>query len=261
MSLSANHARILSATGLLFRKRRIAVFNLTSSGPVGADEIFVSKLDPSGNFLWAKSYGGTDEDRGYSIAVDVKGNTYTTGYFRDIVDFDPGPGVFNLTSAGASDIFISKLDSSGNFIWAKRLGGGNGDIGASIAVDGTGNVYTTGAFIGTADFDPGPGVFNLTPVTPPFSDEVFVSKLDSSGNFVWAKSMGGPNTNDAGNSITVDATGNVYTTGHFADTADFDPGLGIFNLFPVWGMDIFISKLDALGNFIYAKNAGSQSRS
>src|SRR6185295_9735200 len=196
-------------------------YNLTTAG-VG--DIFISKLDASGNFLWAKQIGGTTYDYGYSIAVDSVGNVYTTGYFDDTADFDPGPGTYNLTTAGSADIFVSKLDNSGNFIWAKQMGATQADFGYAITVDVNGYVYTTGEFNGTVNFDPGPGIFNLISTYP----EIFISKLDASGDFVWAKQLGGTGE-DKGYSIAVDESGNVYSTGYFKDTADFDPGTGIYN--------------------------------
>ena len=69
--------------------------------------------------------GGTGYDEGYSIALDASGNVYTTGYFYRTADFDPATGTFNLASAGNYDILISKLDVSGNFVWAKAMGGAN----------------------------------------------------------------------------------------------------------------------------------------
>src|SRR5690606_3881992 len=117
-------------------------------------------------------------------------------------------GTYNLTTMGEEDIFISKLDSAGNFIWAKRIGGAFLDYSRSIAVDGSGNVYTTGGFIGTVDFDPGVGTYNLTSagIGDIFGD-IFIIKLDSSGNFIWAKRLGG-NSSDIGISVTVDVSGN-----------------------------------------------------
>jgi hypothetical protein len=126
---------------------------------VGEEDVFILKLDANGNFLWAKSFGGIEMDQGYSIAIDAEGNVYTTGYFIDTVDFDPGTGVTNLSAVGGKDIFILKLDPNGNFVWAKSFGGIEG-IG--IAIDGMGNVITTGYFSDTVDFDPGTGVMNLT---------------------------------------------------------------------------------------------------
>ena len=230
------------------------VANLTSASPdIGYSDIFISKLDASGNFVWAKAMGGPNYDYSYSIAIDGSGNVYTTGYFYGTSDFDPGAGVFNLNSGFDSDIFISKLDASGNFVWAKAMGGADSDKGSSIAIDGSGNVYTTGCFFGTADFDPGAGVFNLTEAG---YGDIFISKLDASGNFVWAKAMGDTMSPDIGYSIALDGSGNVYTTGYFAGTVDFDPGAGVFNLTSAGDRDIFISKLDASGNFVWAKAMG-----
>jgi hypothetical protein len=217
---------------------------------VGLYDVFISKLDSSGNFVWAKSVGGTGTDIANAVAVDAAGNVYTTGYFEGTADFDPGVGISNLTSAGGDDVFVSKLNSSENFVWAKSLGGGNYDAANAVFVDASGNVYVAGYFEGTADFDPGVGTVNLTSAG---GTDGFVSKLDSSGNFVWAKSFGGVGT-DIANAVAVDASGNVYTTGYFHGTADFDPGVGISNLTSAGGADGFVSKLDSSGNFVWAKS-------
>ncbi len=227
-------------------------FNLTSAGDA---DIFILKLNASGNFVWAKSMGGTSYDYASSIAVDASGNVYTTGAFEGTADFDPGTGINNLTSPGYGDIFISKLDASGNFVWAKSLEGSTlYDAGTSIVLDASGNVYTTGYFGGTIDFDPGTGTNNLTSASADLYD-IFILKLNVSGNFVWAKSLGGT-LPDNGFSIALDASGNVYTTGSYQGTADFDPGAATSNLTSAGGNDIFISKLDATGNFVWAKSLG-----
>ncbi len=242
------------------------VHNLTAAG---ATDIFVSKLDLNGNFIWAKQIGGGSSsvanDYGRSVVVDANGNVHITGWFNYTVDFDPGPGVHNLISfnGGAPDIFVLKLDANGNFIWVKQMGGVSSDYGESIAIDAAGNIYTTGRFMlqGTnpADFDPGPGVYNLTSAG---SHDIFISKLDANGNFVWARSMGstGNDYADYGRSIAIDAVGNVYTSGRFQNTVDFDPGAGIYNLTSAGDDDVFISKLDANGNFLCAARMGGIGR-
>jgi hypothetical protein len=227
-------------------------FNLISEG---SHDVFVQKLDSSGNFIWAKSLGSVVDDVGYSITLDASGNVYTTGYFYGFVDFDPGAGTANLTSAGLFDIFVQKLDASGNFLWARSIGSTANDVGLSIKVDASGNVYTTGYFNGAVDFDPDSGTANLTSVG---SDDVFIQKLDSSGSFLWARSFGA-SSNDLGHSIKIDALGNVYTTGFFLGTVDFDPGVGTANLTPAGSGDIFVQKLDASGNFLWAKSFGGSS--
>ncbi len=233
-----------------------AINNVTC---VYVGDIFISKLDTAGNFIWVKTMGGQYSESGASIAVDITGNIYTIGMFEATVDFNPGPALYNITAIGDHDIFISKLDSAGNFVWAKSMGavGSPGlnllNIGNSIFVDATSNVYTTGSFAGTTDFDPGPSVFNLTATN---INDIFISKLDSAGNLVWAKSMGGLNF-DEGKSIFVDVAGNIYTTGLFGKTADFDPGPSVFNLTAAGIWDVFITKLDSSGNLVWTKGMGS----
>jgi hypothetical protein len=229
------------------------IFNLTSAG---YEDIFIQKLDASGILLWAKAMGGgTSSDFGYSITTDASGNVYTTGTFEETADFDPSAGTSNLTSAGGLDIFIQKLDASGNLLWAKAMGGTPHDYGYSITTDASGNVYTTGTFFGIVDFDPSSGTTNLTSAG---DRDIFIQKLDASGNLLWAKAMGGYSS-DEGRSITTDASGNVYTTGFFYVTADFDPSAGTTNLTSASYGDIFIQKLNAFGNFVWAKAMGGTS--
>jgi len=151
---------------------------LTSSGN---QDVFISKLDVSGNFVWAKSIGGTGYEEGSAITLDKTGNVYTTGYFEDTVDFDPNATTNTLSAIpGAQDIFISKLDAAGNFIWCKEMGGNNSNsinYSGSIAIDASDNVYTTGTFQDTVDFDPGTGVFNLIALNS--QNNVYVQKLST----------------------------------------------------------------------------------
>lgn len=215
-------------------------------------DIFVHKMDSSGNFIWAKTFGGGGSDIGFSIAVDDSGNVYTTGNFSSSADFDPGDGTTSLASAGYWDIFVQKLDSSGNFLWAKRIGGVSYDNGQAIMADGSGNVYITGAFSGIVDFDPGPGIYEFNSGGP---SDVFVLKLDASGNFVWAKSFGGF-SDEIGRSMTMDATGHLYIAGDFTGEADFDPGPDTVELSGWGNSDIFVQKMDTAGNYIWTKVFG-----
>jgi hypothetical protein len=123
----------------------------------GYNDVFLSKFDSSGNFLWAKTWGGSSTDGSYGVAVDSSGSVYVAGEFRETVDFDPGSGVDNHTANGSCDIFLSNFDSSGNFLWAKAWGGTDWDEGYGVAADGSGNAYVTGYFGMAVDFDPGPG--------------------------------------------------------------------------------------------------------
>jgi ribosomal protein S11 len=227
--------------------------NLSSAGE---RDVFIQKLDTSGNFVWAKSFGGSESEEGYSIAVDASGNILTLGVFENTVDFDPGAGTTNLSSTGRNDVFVQKLDPSGNLIWAKSFGNSTYDYGYAIAVDDTGNVYSAGRFQSTVDFDPGPGTFNLTAVAS--NSDAYIQKLDTSGNFVWARSFGGVSS-DYVSDIAVDALGNVYTTGRFQGTADFDPGVGTASHSSAGQNDVFVHKLNTSGNFVWVKSYGGSS--
>ncbi|MBD3638935.1 MAG: SBBP repeat-containing protein [Crocinitomicaceae bacterium] len=220
----------------------------------GGSDVFVCKYDSSGVFQWAKGFGGLGNDQGYSIDVDIEGNVYVIGAFLLMVDFNPGPAVDMATSSEERDIYILKLDQDGNFVWVRTIGGGGTEIGSGIKVDGFGNVYTTGQFVATVDFDTGPDTLTLTSFG---GYDAFVHKMDTSGNFIWVKKLGGT-SHDRGYRIQTDSSGNVYSTGQFSSIADFDPGPGIFNMmYGNTGNDLYISKLDSLGNFVWAKGVGS----
>ncbi len=224
-------------------------YNLTS---LGQADIYVTKLNSSGSLVWAKRMGGTGDESGSRIVLDASGNLYVIGDFTGTADFNPGPGTLNLSSAGLYDVFIFKLDANGNLSWARSLGGTSNDNGYGVAIDQNGNVYMTGSFAGTVDFDPGAGISNLTAVG---ARDIFISRLDASGNLVWAKNMGGT-FDDSGTNLTLDGSGNVYTTGIFSTTVDFDPGANVYALNSMGYLDIFISKLDSNGNFVWAKEHG-----
>ncbi|MBL0047467.1 MAG: SBBP repeat-containing protein [Bacteroidetes bacterium] len=227
-------------------------FNLTS---VGDRDIFISKLDQNGNFIWAKGMGGAYDDFGSGLTLGTNGDIIITGIFKDTVDFNPGAAINNLIGAGiiTSDIFISSFDASGNFLWAKKIGSNSNEYSRSIEVDYVGNIYLTGHFFGTADFDPGAPVYNLT-ATGNWQD-IFILKLTSTGNFIWAKRIGASNT-DIGTDIKTDRLGNIFITGIFFLTVDFDPNAGIYNLTSAGNEDAFVCKLDSSGNFIWARQFG-----
>jgi len=235
------------------------VFNITGSNN---HDIFITKLDSSGNFAWAKSFkGGNYYNSVTDMDVDKSGNVYTTGYFYGTADFDPGTATFNMTASGNADIYISKLNSSGNFVWAKRVGGIDAEEANSISLDGKGNIILTGNFWGMADFDPGTGVYNMTKTSPLLlTQDLYILKLDTSGNFVWAKQIGNESGGSRPSSLTTDLTGNIYASGAFGLTLDFDPGINTFYLTaPAPRQDIYIIKLDPLGNFIWGKSIGGDS--
>ncbi len=201
---------------------------------------FVAKLDSDGNFEWAQGVGGTSIDDVNEIVLDSGGNMILGGYFDNSVDFDPGPGVSSISSRGQADIFILKLDRDGNFVWVQSQGGNGEDKVYGLQLDSQNNVYTTGTFNATADFDPGPGVHNQTSSSS--IQDAYVSMLDANGNFVWAKSIHG-DSGVNGYALALDSQRNVFAVGNFSGSADFRPGPGSFGLTAAGSTDGFIVKL------------------
>ncbi len=152
-------------------------------------------------------------------------------------------------------IIFFALDLGGQnptFTWAKQMGG----VGASIycystKTDLSGNVISVGIFSNTVDFDPGPGTFTMTPPTSTW--DIFILKLDGNGDLVWAKQIGGASNNDIAYELFVDQAGNSYFTGKFGSSVDFDPGPSAFVISAFGGDDFYAEKLDANGNFVWAK--------
>lgn len=222
-------------------------------------QAYILKLDANGSFKWAKQMGSEhpsffSSEVGNSILSDSQGNVYLAGTFWGTVDFDPNAGVFNLTSVDSSDIFIQKLDSNGDFIWAKSIGGASDDEVADLALDQFGNIYMVGAFGDMVDFDPNVGTFDMISKG---GLDAFILKIDTSGNFIWAKSLGGEYL-DGTTQIKVKED-YIFIVGGYQDSVDFDPDLGVFNLVSSGSSDAFILKLDVDGKFAWVETVGGGS--
>lgn len=235
----------------------LANFSYTSNSP----ESYIVKLDAGGDFIFAKrfeSFSNSGSVFGCSINLDMVGNIYATGFFFGTVDFDPGPSTYSLAATYLSYNFVLKLGPGGNLLWVKNFGG---NAARSSVIDATG-IYITGTIQDTTDMDPGSGVYILMAtgnngVQLSYFDQ-FVLKLDLNGNFVWAKCISSVGTS-YGTGIAIDAASNIYASGSFFGSADFDPGIGISNLPSNGGNEGFIQKLDANGNFIWARTLGGSS--
>lgn len=219
----------------------------------GDKDVFVQKLSPAGDLVWVKQMGGTGADVGMAIAVDLAGNVYTAGSFVGVVDFNPGSATNNQTSAGGSqDAFVQKLNAAGNYVWAYKIGNTNVDIANDLVADAAGNVYVTGTFIGTVDFNPGGGIANLISSGSTFPD-IFIQKVSTTSAYQWAKKVGGTGFDETFG-IALDPLGNnLYTTGYFSNTVDFDPGPGPDTLYAAPSRDAFVHKLTSAGNHVWAK--------
>jgi hypothetical protein len=226
-----------------------AVENFTSNG---AADAYLLKLDTDGNYVGAWTFGSTANDDAYGVDVDASGNMFLSGYVNGTVDFDPGTGTQNLTSSGAADFFLVKLNSTGAYEWAFLVGDSGEEIALDIQLDTAENILMTGRFAGTVDFDPGSGTSERTAVG---GFDVFVAKYDTDGNYVWANGIGGVQ-NDEGWGVTVDDMNNVYATGFYRVTADFDPSAGTADI-PVNGFaDAFVVQYNSNGAYEWAYNIG-----
>lgn len=222
----------------------------------GGTDFFLLKLDSSGKFLWCKTTGGLYNDAANAITVDLDNNILMTGSFDGQTDFDPDPDKnFDLISSGYDDVFILKIDTSGQLLWVKRIGAGSTDIAYAITADTEKNIILTGEFQGTVDLDPGAGIFNLSSYLN--SHDIFILKLTASGGFLWAGSLGGETDNDHGYSVSSDADGNIYTTGIFTGAADLDPGPSVKNFTALGAYETFVVKTNPMGQLQWAFNLRS----
>jgi hypothetical protein len=197
---------------------------LVSAGSV---DMFVAKFDSSGAHVWSKGFGGAGDQTGRSVDTDSAGNVVVTGAFAQTIDFGGGA----LSSAGASDACVAKLDSAGNHVWSKRFGDVTDQYANGVAVDAVGNVVVIGRFAGTVDFGGGG-------LSSGGGNDIYVAKFTSSGTHLWSEGFGGAG-DQSGLSLATDAASNVVVTGYFAQTIDFGGG----TLTSAGSDDIFLAKL------------------
>lgn len=219
-----------------------------------ANNIFVAKYDSLGNHIWAITLGGSGQDYAYDINMDDIGNIYLIGSFEDTVDFNPGPAIVNLISYSNPNTFILKLSNNGIFRWVKKFTGSS--TGFSIALGNSGEIVVTGEFSGTGNFYTGTSYQYL------FSSglkDIFMIKLDTAGNFGWAKSMGG-NHNDTGRSIEISESGKIVIGGSVRSyNADFDPGSGTYFIQSNGMDDAFVATYTLTGELIWVRHMGGSS--
>ncbi|MFZ5554183.1 MAG: T9SS type A sorting domain-containing protein [Bacteroidota bacterium] len=184
------------------------------------------------------------------IIADDSGNIYVSGTFMGTSEFDPGTDTLLYTSAGGSDIFIKKLDPFGNLVWAKRIGGTGNDGTGAIEIDSLHNVYLTGSFENTTDFDPGTGIFSASATV----NDMYILKLDQNGNFAWMKQIG-CSFEEYGTDVHISKSGILHVAGyHNALGCDLDPGPGVYTVSATTDSKIFYLKLDLNGNTLDIKN-------
>ncbi|RLD41314.1 MAG: hypothetical protein DRI86_13620 [Bacteroidetes bacterium] len=222
--------------------------------PPSNSSMYLVKLDSMGSFVWARfstkvGIGGYATP--HAMKVDRFNNVFITGYSALNIDFDPGPDTLLLSK----NTFIKKYDENGNFLWAKSYGyvpsyGYRENNPTSLATDTFGNVYSTGYFSDSTDLDPGLDTLMFFTYSPPSPYSFtaygsYIQKLNTNGELLWAGVLQGNQGYSIAFDIFVDNAENIFVAGSYADTVDFDPGVGVQNRTSVSGNgnDSYVLKL------------------
>jgi hypothetical protein len=213
---------------------------ITATPGMNASDIFIAKLDPTGKCLWANDYGDPTNQSGNSVAVDAQGNVVFTGNIEGSTTF----GSTTLTSAGMDDIFLAKLDPNGNTLWAQSYGDGSEQFGISVAFDASGDIALTADFQSTVNV-------GLGTLTSAGMYDVLLAKFDPTGKPLFGNRYG-DTENQTGDSVAIDATGNVVLSGGFQGTIDF----GMGTLMSTDMGAIFLAKFDPTGKTLWASGFG-----
>ena len=235
-----------------------AIFKVNANGVFAVEVMKNGCIDTTeclefieNNELFGLIGGSEANDLARAITSDDEGNLYVTGLFYETIDFDPGPGITELTSVGFDDVFVLKFSPMGNLAWAKSFGGKSVDYVQDIEIDNEGNLVIVGGCYKTVDYDPSENVFNLTVDV----EGMYVVKLDNDGNFIWAKTM---ETEDDAviQSVAIDSKNSILLCGHFNSATDMNPDSLISEIvspaFP-FATAGFILKLDSSGNLTWNK--------
>ncbi len=220
---------------------------------VSGDASIVAIYSPANIYVNGVIYGSNVKVN--SVAEDALGNILVYGWFSSSYDFNPGVGVFTLSSANGNN-FVVKLTSSLGFLWAKQVGGGTYEAqfgrGRDLLVGPANDIYLGGPLQGTSDTDPGPGVYNLT--AQGYAD-IQVIHLDAAGNFISAfKIVGG--FSKAVSELQLAPNGDLIMAGSFEATTDFDPSAGVFQRSPVGGFDMFLACYSPTGQLNWVWSSG-----
>ncbi len=222
---------------------------LTNNSTSGNTDIYIVKYDPNGNVLWAKSAGSSDEDYATSIALDAWGNIYVAGFFYSTSITFGTTTLTNDSTTATSDVYVVKYSPSGNVIWARKAGGTMDDRINAVTTDVAGNVIVTGSFESKYL------IFGTDTVKNPLvaTDDVFVIKYDSSGNFGWATGSGQVGDN-FGYAITTDASNNIFVAGSF-NSSSISFGSSVLSNSGTGTDDMFLVKYNSSGTVAWATRA------
>lgn len=224
----------------------------TTLEPEGNDDAYFCKYDEFGQLVWGMSIGGNNADGVNEIFVDDAGNVYVAGYFAGTADLDPDLFAVNVTAVGDYDIFFAKYDNTGDFLWGGSIGGPDDEFCSGIGVDAAGNVYLTGGFQSTVDFDP--YIIDEYEATSFGNYDGFLAKYSSDGNFIWVNAYGGVGI-DYSTDMAIDNDGNILIGGAFEGTVPFGGGNTLTAAGgALYETDPFFAKYDADGSIYWAKS-------
>jgi hypothetical protein len=210
-------------------------------GGAGAAGTLLVELDPLGNVVAAKAYGGQSYGTLVSVAIGPDGSIGVCGAYQGQIDLGSGA----LPAAqGTFDAYVARLDTSFNPVFVKHLGGDGVDLAQGVAVGPKGAVAVVGAFAGTGDFGGGA-------VTSLGKADAFAAELDGAGTVRWTKHFGSPDDDD-GRGVAFDALGDVFLGGGFSDSVDFGTGPQKSN----GAVDAYVVKMNAGGTLAWAKTFG-----
>lgn len=241
--------------------------NENPTGTYGGIDAFISVFNSSGTFQWSKRLGGTGVDYGYGITTDTNNNVIVIANATGTADLNGDDDTVDANEVptgtyGGIDAFISIFDSTGTFVWSKRLGGTGGDWGDSVTTDTNNNVIVTGQVTGTADLngDDDTSDPNETPSGTYGGADAFISVFNYSGAFVWSERMGGMGA-DGVEGLTIDTNNKVIVSGQFNGIADLNGDDDILdaNETPTAtysGQDAFISVFNSSGTFVWSERLG-----
>ncbi len=197
-----------------------------------SSDVVLTKFDSSGSQQWQRQFGASNTfNEGYGVALDTDGNVYITGSTNGVVGADP--------SAGGTDCFIAKYDSSGNQLWMHQFGSTGSDFSSGIAVDNTGTAFVTGTTDGTIDGQTNAGGY-----------DAFIVKFDSAGTRAAVQTrLLGTAQNDSSEAITMDASGNIIIAGYTGGTLAGTTNTGLY--------DLFVAKYDQSVTQLWISQRGS----
>ncbi|BDD06379.1 T9SS type A sorting domain-containing protein [Aureibacter tunicatorum] len=224
----------------------------------GSYDFFVLKYNTSGEHQWSFSVGSQSRDQLNDMVLQDNGEIILTGYFQNTADFDPRNNFTqNLTSNGGQDIYLAKYSSSGQYIQAFRIGAAGDDVGEALNIDRNGELIVTGRFQNTVDFDPTGGLENHT--APDNRRNAFISKYGTNFNHTWTRSIGGSQLGPFTTSISSDKQNNIFITGGYENTVDFDPSGSTSNLTYRGVIDIYLASYTSQGDFRWVFDLGNSS--